>query len=156
MATQRNLWPVGIVLTFVLFIAGTVTLVALAGRNPDDLVSANYYEDELRFQAQLDRAERTRRLAADARVDYDPHADRITVSVPAAHTQGAIHGLIHLYRPSSSGMDREMELKLDAQGRQVLDARPLQPGLWKVRLSWTANASDFLLDETVIIGAGKS
>jgi hypothetical protein len=59
MKSNRNLWPWAIVLTFVLFISGTVSLVVMACSQKVELVSQNYYEQELQFQ----RASVTTRFA---------------------------------------------------------------------------------------------
>ena len=41
MKTPRNLWPTGIIVTFVLFFAGTIGLVVMACSQRADLVSAD-------------------------------------------------------------------------------------------------------------------
>ena len=43
MKNSRNLWPLGIIVTFSLFFAGTVSLVVMACSQKTDLVSADYY-----------------------------------------------------------------------------------------------------------------
>ena len=74
MKTSRNLWPLGIIVTFALFFAGTVGLVVMACSQKVDLVSADYYEQELKFQGRIDRVERTRHAATQAAVAYDAAA----------------------------------------------------------------------------------
>ena len=53
MATTRNLWPLGIILTLAAFITGTVGLVVMACSQRVDLVSPDYYERELKYQGQI-------------------------------------------------------------------------------------------------------
>ena len=53
-------------------------------------------------------------------------------------------GSIELYRPSAAGMDRAVRLEPDANGVQRLDAAGLAPGLWQVRVSWTAEKRELL------------
>ena len=79
MTTTRNLWPLGIIATFVVFIIGTASLIVMACSQRTDLVSADYYEKELKFQGQIDRVERTRRAASQASVAYDPAGHCITI-----------------------------------------------------------------------------
>ena len=64
MKTTRNLWPTAIIVFCSLFVAGTAGLVVMACSQKEDLVSADYYEKELKFQGQIDGAERTRREAS--------------------------------------------------------------------------------------------
>lgn len=146
-----NPWPLGIVLAFAVFIAGTITLIVLASSQRTDLVRADYYEQEIRHQQQIDRLERTQRIAPDARVTYDRARARLEVALPAAQARRGPQGQIHLYRPSAANLDRHIPLDLDASGRQTLDATDLQPGLWRVRVSWSVDQEDFQLDQRLVV-----
>jgi hypothetical protein len=156
MATSRNLWPLGIILTLVIFFAGTVGLVVMACSQRADLVSPDYYERELKFQSQIDQVERTHRATSQASVIYDAAGKCITVSLPAAQAGREISGRIELYRPSAAGLDRAVKLAPDTKGVQRLDAAGLAPGLWKVRVSWTFERQDYYLDEKVVVGVKTS
>jgi hypothetical protein len=156
MKTSRNLWPIGIITTFVLFFAGTVGLVVMACSQKMDLVSADYYEQELKFQGRIDRVERTRHAASQAVVAYDAAARCITVSLAADQAGHEVSGHIELYRPSAAGLDRAVKLEPDTKGVQRLDAAGMSPGLWKVRVSWTFEQQDYFLDEKVVVGSKPS
>ena len=151
MATSRNLWPLGIILTLAVFISGTVGLVVMACSQRVELVSPDYYERELKFQSRIDEVERTHRASAQASVAYDAAGKCITVSLPADQVGREINGRIELYRPSAAGMDRTVTLTPDAKGVQRLDAAGLAPGLWKVRVSWTFDRQDYFLDEKLVV-----
>jgi len=153
MKPKRNLWPFGIILTFVLFLTGTIGLVVMACSQSVDLVSSNYYEQELKFQNHIDRLQRTRALAGSAVVAYDPLTNRITISLPPSPLHADLAGTVQLYRPSSAGLDLEIALKVDANGVQSVDASSLRRGLWKVRVSWSANGQEYFLDQKIVIGA---
>jgi nitrogen fixation protein FixH len=156
MKTTRNLWPLGIITTFALFFAGTVGLVVMAFSQKVDLVSADYYEQELKFQGRIDRIERTRSAATQGSAAYDAAWQCITVSLPAAQAGHEVSGRIELYRPSAAGLDRTVNLTPDASGVQRVDAAGLVPGLWKVRVSWTVEHQDYFLDQKVVVGAKAS
>ena len=146
-----NPWPWAIILTFVIFISGTVGLVVMACSQKVDLVSANYYEQELKFQGQLDRMKRTSQLGAQAGVSYDAAQKRITISLPPAQARQEVRGQIQLYRPAQASLDRQLTLQPDASGMQSLDASALKPGLWKIRVSWTVGQQDYFIDQKIVI-----
>jgi nitrogen fixation protein FixH len=152
MKTYRNLWPYGIILAFILFISGTVGLVVMACSQRVDLVSKNYYEQELKFQGQIDRAGRANQLATQASAKYDPGRKCIIVSLPRQHAGLEVAGHIELYRPAAAGLDQRLELRPDSTGIQAVDASTLSPGLWKVRLSWFADKQDYFAEQRVVIG----
>lgn len=156
MKTTRNLWPLGIIVTFVLFFTGTVGLVVMAFSQKVDLVSTDYYEQELKFQGRIDRAERTRHATSQATVAYDPPTRCIIVSLPAGQIGHEFNGHIELYRPSSADLDRAVKLEPDTQGVQRVDAAGMSPGLWKVRVSWTVERQDYFLDQKVVVGSKAS
>jgi hypothetical protein len=156
MKTSRNLWPAGIIVTFALFFAGTVGLVVMAFSQKVDLVSADYYEQELKFQGQIDRVERTRHAATQATVAYDAATRCIIVALPAEQAGHEVSGRIELYRPSASGLDRAVKLAPDTQGVQRVDAAGMSAGLWKVRVSWTVAHQDYFLDQMVVVVAKTS
>src|SRR6266567_3920664 len=148
----RNLWPWGIILAFVLFIAGTVSLVVLACSQKMDLVSSDYYEQEIKFQNQLDQLGRGRALNSDAFVIYEPATQSIRIALPIAHIRDGVAGSIQLYRPSAAGLDRQIKLDPDPTGSQRVAANMLLPGLWKVRVCWTSGEKEYRIDQSVVIG----
>ena len=149
----RNLWPASIVGFFVLAIIFLATFVVWAIRQREDLVSADYYEREVRYQQQLDSMNRSQSLAAQVVITFDPAQQVIVITLPGDKLQGAT-GRVHLYRPSDARLDRELPLALNAAGVQRLDAKDLDNGLWKVRLKWNANGQEYFLDQPVIVTSG--
>jgi hypothetical protein len=143
----RNLWPYGIILTFILFISATVGLVVMACAQKADLVSPDYYEQEIRFQSHLDRTARTETLGA--LVSYRPDIRKVWIELPKSMTSEKPVGQISLYRPSAAGLDRHIPFEPDAQGIQVLDASALAPGFWKVRVAWTSAGQDYFLERSI-------
>lgn len=152
MKPSRNLWPVGIILTFVIFISGTVCLVVMACHQNVDLVNANYYEQEIKYQSRIDDASRAEQLHGSASITYDSVVKRILLTLPAEHARGGVSGQIDLYRPSTAGLDRQVALDMKDTNVQAIDASDLQPGLWKIRATWKANNQEFFLEQKLIIG----
>jgi hypothetical protein len=145
----RNPWPMAIVVAFVLFLTGTAGLIALSVGNRMDLVTADYYEQEVRYQEQIDRAQQTRTVKV--RVDYRADQGRIVLRLPPEHAARQPAGSIHLYRPSAAGLDRRMALGVGADGAQSVDTRSLTSGLWRIRITWNVEGKDYYFDQSVIV-----
>ena len=152
-ASNRSFWPFGIITAFVIFILGTVALIVISISSSTDLVAADYYEQEIRYQDQLDRLKRAQSLPVRATAVYDGARHAIKLSLPREHASDGTHGAIHLYRPSTAGLDQRWELKLDVSGSQTLNGADLHPGLWKVKVAWTVANQDYAIEESVIVGA---
>lgn len=151
MSSRTSLWPISIIGFFTVAIIGCVSFVAFCSRHPADLISANYYEDEVKYQGQIDRLQHTQARASAASVQFDKHTRIITVSVPVEAASASPSGQIQLYRPSELNQDRTIKLALTASGLQTIDAANLLPGLWKVRVSWTVADKQFFMDQKVVI-----
>ncbi len=145
-------WPVSIISLFVVAIIGFATFVAFCNRHPVDLVAPDYYDQEVRYQDQMDRVKRTRESAAGAAVSFEPAQKAIVIALPAEHCKTQLTGRIDLYRPSARNLDRQFPLAPGPDGLQRIDAADLQTGLWRVRVSWTANRQDYFLDQKVVLG----
>ena len=147
----RSLWPAGIIAAFAVFITGTVALIVLSASGHDDLVTADYYARELRYQDQIESAERTRHVRDQVHVAHDAARQQIDVTLPPQHARQHPDGVIQLYRPSAADQDREIRLDLDRAGHQRLDARTLAPGLWRLRIRWTVNGDNYTVDERIVL-----
>ncbi len=151
-----NPWPISIIAFFALAIIGCGSFIAFCTRHPADLVAADYYEQEVRYQGQMERTQRAQAQARLTSISYDAASKLIRISLPPQHSQTNASGEIQLYRPSAVALDRRLKLEPDGQGRQTIDATTLAPGLWKVRISWKVAGQDYYLDQKVVIGAKAS
>ena len=147
-----NPWPVSIIAFFAVAICGAVAFAIFCARHKEELVSADYYEQEVRYQDQLDRANRAKSLQAPAKVDYNSATRLITVLMPADHLSPSLKGWIQLYRPSAASLDQKLPLAVDATGTQIIDGKVLSDGFWHVRISWNLNGADYYFDQKLVIG----
>jgi nitrogen fixation protein FixH len=146
MKTNRNLWPLGIFVTFGLFFAGMASVVVIAATHRDSMVNANYYEQELKFQGQIDAT--TRAQKSGATIVSGNHA--VTVTLPDASSP-KLSGMVEFYRPSAPELDRTFPLALKADGTQTLDVSRFAAGLWRVRVKWNADGQDYFLEQKITV-----
>ena len=149
---RRSPWPYAIVIYFVVFISFIAAFITWAVRQNTDLVSKDYYSEEILFQKRIDTVNRTRAFTKEVAIRYDDATRAITIQLPAEHAAQAVAGSVHLYRPSDAKLDRELKLAPSDKGMQRIDTANLQAGLWKVRVQWTVNDEEFYFDQTVVIG----
>jgi nitrogen fixation protein FixH len=157
LTTHRwNPWPISIIAFFSVAILGCGTFVAFCSRHPADLISPNYYEDEVRYQAQIDRVKLTAQQAPEASVSYDTATKQVKLSLGSAPPGTKTSGTIVLFRPSAQNLDRQLELNVNAQGEQILDGASLLPGLWRVRVSWAIADHQYFMDQQIVVPATSS
>lgn len=149
MKAKFNPWPLGIVTAFVIFIAGMATAVVIACTHGDSLVTRDYYEQELKFQGQIDSATRARN--AGASMTQDVAAGKLVIQLPAAQLAQKLSGKIEMYRPSAQELDHAVALQPDGKGIQTLDISKLAAGAWVVRLKWNVGGQDYFLEQKIKI-----
>ncbi|MCX8089317.1 MAG: FixH family protein [Verrucomicrobiae bacterium] len=156
MKPVRNPWPLGLILAFALFIAGTAALIAIAASQRSDLVTPDYYEQELRYQTRLDALNRTAPYAGRICVELDAAGQQLQITLPRETLGPDTAGRIELYRPSAAPLDRAWPLQPDADGAQTFDVSGLEPGLWKVRLHWRTAGQDYFLERNLVLKRAAS
>ncbi|HEY5909992.1 MAG TPA: FixH family protein [Verrucomicrobiae bacterium] len=149
-----NPWPIAIIAFFAVAVSGIAAFIVFCACHPADLVAEDYYEQEMRYQGQIERVQRNARHPNPATVTFDPAMRSILIAFPARDPGAQVAGTIQLYRPSSARLDRQFQLEPDAAGLQRIDARELSPGLWKVRVSWETGRQGYSLDQSIVIGPG--
>lgn len=145
-----NPWPWALIGFFVVAILGTATLVLISVNHRTELVSPDYYDQEMRYQTRHDQLKRTEPWADRIAVQH-ASGQGIRVQLPREHAALKATGRIELYRPSAAGADRSFPLALDAEGRQVLPTDGITPGLWKVRLQWQVANEDYYADRQLVV-----
>src|ERR1043166_10080260 len=99
---KNNPWPIAIAAYFAVFGVFIVAFTIYATSQRTDLVGRDYYDQEIRFQQQLDCLNRTQPIHAQVSVTYDALQQSVIIAVPAAHARAQISGRIHFYRPSDA------------------------------------------------------
>jgi hypothetical protein len=148
---SRSFWPYAIIGWFVIFASALAAWTTVALRQKIDLVRPDYYEEEVHFQGQLDRLNRTAAIRSEVAINYDSPRREVTLLLPAAHLSPRPAGQIHFYRPSNASLDFEVPLALDAAGLQRIGADALLGGLWKVRVQWSAAKRDYFFEQVIVV-----
>lgn len=151
MKPKFNPWPLGIISFFVLLLCGIATVLTVALTHRESLVSANYYEDELQFQDQIDGTTRARE--AGARLTFDAGTDTVEIRLPSDQAGKKYSGTIELYRPSSPDLDRTVPFAPAKNGVQTLDLSRFAEGLWRVRVRWNAGGKEYFLEQRISLAS---
>ena len=147
---SRNPWPYAIIAWFVIFASALAAWITVAMRQKMDLVRSDYYEEEVHYQGQLDRLNRTAVLRSEVAINHDATKGEISLLLPSAHLAPPPTGQIHFYRPSNAALDFHLPLAVDAAGLQRINTGELLGGLWKVRVQWTAAGQDYFFEQVIV------
>jgi hypothetical protein len=139
-------WGNGIVLVIIGFVAVMGTMVTICVRQDDiHLVTANYYEEEIKYDNQIARISNTKNLEFAA-IEFDGQLKKIDLKLPV----GA-KGTLHLFRPSDARVDQKITFDIQSSEKKSLDLSNLKPGYWKVKLTWTQGGLEYYEEKKINI-----
>ncbi|GGZ63657.1 FixH family protein [Mesonia mobilis] len=135
-------WGVGIVITiacFIGFIMFFVIKMSTDKKYDHDLVTEEYYKQELAYQDQIDAQQNSARLAKNIQVEIT--AEGIQIMFPSEKKD--IKGEVSLYRPSNKKLDLEIPISLENQ-QMIIPAEKLVEGKYKLSINWKSNETTYL------------
>lgn len=145
-----TLWPYAIVVCMILFMAYIAMFVYKAMNQDVDLVSKDYYEQEIKYQDQIEKVKRTQALG-DVMVNYSAEDNTMLMKMPATYKDKNLTGTITLFRPSNDKLDKQLPLELGRDQSQLLDTKDLESGIWKVRVHFSDGEETYYSEKTIQI-----
>ena len=137
-----------IVVTFVLFAIFIGALVTVCVRQDVNLVSKDYYNEELAYQDQVTRINNTKSLGHTPTVTV---IDGNVIEVKFDSVATVSKGILKLFCPSDPTMDRDFDLlPLANQGRKV-EIRSLKRGMYRAKIYWENEQQKFYHEEAINI-----
>ncbi|TAI47117.1 FixH family protein [Flagellimonas allohymeniacidonis] len=140
-------WGTGIVLAFIAFISFIMYFViqmAMDDRANHDLVTEDYYKQELEYQKEIDAERSASKMKANLKVTKS--AQGLTLVFPKDFDVNQITGTVSLYRPSNKHLDFNLPISLSNTHLLIPDNR-LVDGRWDITVQWKYKDKTFLHKE---------
>ncbi|MFZ4545442.1 MAG: FixH family protein [Saprospiraceae bacterium] len=129
-------WGTRIVIFYSAFVVGILFLVIKSTYHSWDLVTEDYYGEELKYQTRIDDMTNTNRLENKPVIRIS-NAD-VVVNFPKELMAANPAGKVKFYKPSDKTGDFEQALQLDADGNQKLSIPAGKSGKYNAQLSWSS------------------
>lgn len=131
---------------FVMLILGLVYFSTTLEVN---LVADNYYEQELKYQDQIDKKERSGNLPEKMMIDLEN--GYIKLKFPELGKTADFGGKITCYRPSDHKMDITVPVSLSDKFSQVIPTASLEKGLWKIKADWSYGNTTYFDEKALMV-----
>lgn len=141
-------WGNKLILVFVAFAALIATLVYKAVNTKFDLVSKDYYTDELRYQDKIDGIKNANAISA---VTIQQNADALEISLPAEMKGKTVSGELWLYCPTDAGKDRRIKIDANTAAIFRIPKNQLVKGNFMARLNWEAEKAKYYTEKALNI-----
>ena len=127
-------WGVGIAIVYILFVLGMLTLVFKSRSQKIDLVTENYYQQELAYQEEIDAKQRVEDSGCMPVIQKK--SNQYQIQIPGSKGN-PIQGSLLAYCPSNKKEDRLISLKPTNDGQWLLDLESLSPSQYILKLHWS-------------------
>ncbi|POY37512.1 hypothetical protein C3K47_07035 [Solitalea longa] len=133
-------------LSFVVFI---VWLAYKAMHEKFELITPNYYAEELKYQHKIDGKENVAKLSEQTKVELS--AKQVSIDLPKDFDGKKVEGTIALIRPSDESKDLKVALEADNNGVQVINSSSFVKGLYILRIDWKCEGKDYYLEQNIFL-----
>jgi hypothetical protein len=136
-----------IVVAFILFAVFISTLVTVCVKQEVNLVSKDYYKDELAYQSQIERISNAKQLTNKPRITKVDSKLQVVFSDELKIQKGELK----LFCPSNPKMDKDYSISGVDGNTQLFEITSLQPGMYKAKLLWTMEGKEYFFEEVIYI-----
>lgn len=143
-------WGTGIVLAFIGFISFIMYFIVTMHTDEQydhDLVTDDYYKEELEFQNDINKEQNSNALETNIKWEKTPEG--IVITFPESLKINSITGKVFLYRPSNKQFDFETAISLSNHNLLIPDKRLLD-GRWNIKVDWQYNGKSYLYKKEII------
>ena len=143
-------WGTGIIIAFISFIAFILFFIIKMNTNDKydhDLVTEDYYAEELKYQNDIDKEQNAKLLSQD--LTWNKTNEGIVVKFPENFDVKKITGNVFLYRPSNKQLDFEITISLSNHNLLIPDKR-LLGGRWNIKVDWQYSGKSYLYKKEIL------
>jgi len=141
-------WGTGIfiaMLSFMIFILSFVYKSIALDEYQHELVSEDYYKDELHYQEEIDKMNNAGKLNQDISIRNSNQG--IHISFPKDIDESSINGEIFFQRLSNEKLDFK-ELITLSDHEQLIPAEKLVSGKWIIKIDWKTDKDEYLFKDS--------
>jgi hypothetical protein len=130
-------WGKKLIIVFMVFAAGMSYLVYRCMHVNIELVSKEYYKDELKYEDIIESTKTANALSG--KVTLIQHDAMITVKLPTEMQNKEVTGTIWFYCAADASRDRHIPLSTGVEASQQINKKLLLPGDYSVKFDWISN-----------------
>ena len=143
-------WGYKILFVYLAFAGGILYMVYLTTLQNRDLVSENYYEEELAYQKVIDQSAKTAQLSAAVDVKVDQLNGVLEIQLPLEFNNTNVIGKWNLYYPADQKMDVEGTINTHKCNQVILLPKD-RSGNYTLKLEWEANGQSYYFEKIIYL-----
>ncbi len=137
-----------IAVVYTLFAIGMTAMLIMSMQFDHELVTENYYENELSFQGRKDAFDNM--ATATFKVNVALEQGAVSVKFEGLPANEQPEGTLSLYKPDKAAFDEQHELVLDADRRMRIEPKGKQ-GRYKLELRFEIDGTDYYVHKDILL-----
>ena len=143
-------WGHKILFVYLVFAGGILYLVYRTSQENRDLVSDNYYEEELAYQKIIDQSAKTAKLSASVKMEVDQMKNTLQIQLPPEFRNTNTVGKWNLYFAADRTMDLEGTLNTN-NGTYQFQIPEGRKGNYTVKLEWNGLGESYYFEKIIFL-----
>ena len=129
---------------YIAFVAGMGFLVFKASSQKFDLVTKDYYDQELKYQQVIDQAANTSRLSAPIAIEKNP--SDLKISFPREMKNK--RKLVDFYLYYAADAKKDFRRSFELNENEITQALPVgMKGMYELKLTWEADGVKYYFEQ---------
>jgi hypothetical protein len=141
-------WGHKILGIYLVFVAGIVYMVVLSSQQKVDLVTADYYGEEIRYQERINESGRASALSAP--IQYSIAQGLLTITFPKEFEGKKISGEVQVYCPSDDKKDIHRNIDISDITMKVT-LPEVNKGAHILKVKWKADGPSYYFEKNIFI-----
>lgn len=142
-------WGTGVVIAMILFMAFILSFVyksVVMKEYQHELMSEDYYRDELHYQEEIDKINNASELEENVKIIRSENG--ILIEFPKGLDSDQITGKISLLRPSNKKLDLIVDIALKSS-KQLIQEDQLVSGKYLVIIDWKNGEDEYMFKDNL-------
>ena len=137
-------WGYKIMFVYITFVAGMGILVFKASSEKFDLVTKDYYDQELKYQQVIDQAANSSKLSAPLTIDKKEGELRISFPDEMKNKKK----LVDFYLYYAADAKKDFRKSFELNGNELIQTLPVgMKGMYELKLSWETEGVKYYFEK---------
>ena len=142
-------WGHRLTIVFTVFASGMGYMVYRSMHVNTELVTKDYYKNELRYQEVIDGTKNANALSTSVVIIRGDNA--ITIRFPEEMKNKTITGSMWFYCAANKGNDRNIPIALDENAAQHIELSSLAKGQYTIKFDWYTDSKHYYTEKIISV-----
>ncbi len=142
-------WGYKILTVIVVFIIAMLTMVYISFRQTNEMVDANYYEKEIKYQSLINASNELNKVNENNLIVQ--RADTLDLKIPEKLTDKFSNGSLVFQRNSDEKKDQSFNFSPDINGMFSVNVKSFAAGNYVAKITWNNDGVLYYKEQTIFI-----